>query len=535
MTATAHRLSRRGARMLIFSAIAAIALVSAQAVIDHSAENIYCTIISTIAAAVTAIYCLRYDVVSRFPISSFAVLGFCITTYAMPLVVQTFSDRSLIFNLLVPRQTFEATIAFQAVILAAHLSYANMRFLQLPSRWLAERVLKPIWIFRVPRALEFWALGIMGMGATWVSRILYSDAVNFGDTGGKFLQALVVFIVAPFFIPLRSYFLNRPVANPPLTMPLLAAYFGMVILTAVFFNARAIFAIVVFTVLLSVLMMIAMRRIVFTSRAKLMTVVAAIAIVPVMGVAQDLATAMQVARLQRGQATPMEIAAVTFDAFNDKARLAAMRSDEESQTAGAGYSGLSEVYIQNEFFQRLTYTKYTDLTMAASLRLTEFQKAAIKRDSYEGIVSILPTPMINFLGFDVNKENRSFSTGDVYANLAFNQQLGGYSTGSSITNSIDVLDLYWPVAIFCISIILFIEFDSYTLQSNGGPMISGIAFVLLYAIVGQGLVYESFRSLFENMTRAYVQAIFVYTVLTLGLRIVIAPFSRSSFRGLRHA
>ena len=529
------RLPRRGVSMLAYSAMAVVALVGAQAIIDPSAVNLYCTIIATIAASVTAMHCLRYKIVSRFPISSFAVLGFCITTYALPVVAQTFSGRPLIYNLLVPRETFEASVEFQAVILLAHITYTSVQALQFPSRWLSERILRPIWIFRMPGAMEFWALGIMGMGATWISRILYSDAVEFGNVGGKFLQALVIFIVAPFFIPFRSYFLSTPQKNPPLTTPLLIAYFGLVIVTAVFFNARGVFAIVIFTVLISAFMMVAMRRVTFSRRAKIMIVIAAFAIVPLASVAQDLATAMQVARLLRGSTDPTGIAMETLRAFSDKKLLEETRKDELSQTMDTGYSGYSEIYLQSEFFQRLTYTKYTDLTMAASLRLTQFQKDAIKRDSYESIVSILPTPLIGFFGLDVKKDDRNFSTGDVYANLAFNQELGGYRTGSSITNSIDVLDVFWPPVIYVICIILFIEFDSYCLWSGGKMMISGIAFVLLYEIVARGLVYDSFRSLIDNMTRAYIQAVFVYTLLTLGTRLALFAFARPPQRRVRHA
>lgn len=534
-----RRVSRRGIRLLSISAFLAITLVGAQAIIEPSATNIYCSVISAIAASVTFVHCLRHDIVQRFPVSSFAVMGFSVTTYALPLAAQTFSGRPLIYNLLVPQETFNASVAFQAVILAAHLTYANVALLQRPSQWLARNVLRPIWIFRTPRSVEFWALGLMGMGATWISRIMFGDAVEFGNVGGKFLQALTPFIVAPFFIPLRSYFLDRDVPDSPLNKPLLIGYFGLVLITAVFFNARAVFAIILFTVGLSIFMMMAMKRLTFSSRTKGLLMIGVILCIPLASAAQDLATAMQVGRLLRGKADPAEIAMETFRAFGDKERLEAVRRDEASMTMESGYGGYSEIYLESEFFQRLTYTKYTDLTMAASINLADFQRDAIKRDAYESIVSILPTPLITMLGLDVNKANRDFSTGDVYANLAFHQELGGYRTGSTITNTIDILEMLWPVVVFLICLVLFIQFDSYGLMVNGRVQISAIAFILLYEIVARGLVYESFRSLIDNMTRAYIQAILVYTVLTVGARIGTMPLAifrtRTPARRLRHA
>ncbi|WP_340268369.1 hypothetical protein [Sphingobium mellinum] len=518
-------ISRFGLRMLLICSVGAAMLVLAQVIIEPSVVNIYCSILCAVAAVATTIHCLRPRTVNRFPISSMAVMGFAVTTYALPLVAQTMSWRPLIYNLLVPREVFEATIAFQAVILAAHIVYTNTPALQAPSRWLARRVLKPIWIFRVPRPVELWALGLLGIGATWVSRILFGDAVEFGNVGGKFLQALVPFIVAPFFIPLRRYFFDRDIADPPATVAMLTGYFALVLVTALFFNARVIFAVCIFTMLLSILMMAAMGRVHFSRRAKIMIVIGALLALPAASVAQDLATAMQVGRLLRGQATPAEIAMETVRAFGDKARLEAMRRDEASMTMESGFSGFSEIYLQSEFFQRLTYTKYTDLTMAASLRLSDFQQAQIRRDAYEGIVSILPTPVINAFGLSVNKADRGFSTGDVYANLAFNQDLGGYRTGSSITNTIDVLSVFWPLVVFVICIVIFIEFDSYSLMHEGRLLISAISFMLLYEIVARGLVYESFRSLVDSASRAYVQAIVVYTILTLGIRLALAPLA----------
>ncbi len=518
-------ISRRGVRLLVYCSGGAISLILLQAIIEPTVMNIYCSVLCAIAGAVTLLHVLRRQIVNRFPISSMAILGFAITTYALPLLVQTLSWRPLIYNLLVPRQVFEATTAFQAVILLAHLTYANTRFLQVPSHWLARSVLRPIWIFRTPRPLEFWGLGLTGLIATWISRILFGDAVEFGNVGGKFLQALVPFIVAPFFIPLRRYYLDRDIPNPPATIPLLLGYFGLVLLTAVFFNARAIFAVCIFTILFAVTMMVIMGRMQFSRRAKTMMAAAALLTIPVAGIAQDLATAMQVARLLRGKADPTQIAVETFRAFGDKGRLEAMRRDDASMTMESGFSGFSEIYLENEFFQRLTYTKYTDLTMAASLRLTDFQRAQIRNDAKESIMAILPTPIIKALGLSVNKANRDFSTGDVYANLAFNQELGGYRTGSSITNAIDVLDMFWPLVIFVICIILFIQFDSFCLAVDGRMMVSAISFVLLYEIIVRGLVYESFRNLVDSATRAYIQQIFVYTVLTFGMRVALAPLS----------
>ncbi len=517
--------SRPGLRMLLICSTGAAMLVLAQIIIEPSVVNIYCSILCAVAGVATTIHCLRRKTVSRFPISSMAVMGFAVTTYALPLLAQTMSWRPLIYNLLVPREVFEATVAFQAVVLAAHIVYTNAPALQAPSRWLARRVLKPIWIFRIPRPVELWALGLLGIGATWVSRIMFGDAVEFGNVGGKFLQALVPFIVAPFFIPLRRYFFDRDIVDPPGTIPMLSGYFALVLVTALFFNARVIFAVCIFTVLLSILMMAAMGRVRFSRRAKVMIAVGVLVALPIAGVAQDLATAMQAGRLLRGQATPAEIAMETVRAFGDKARLEAMRRDEASMTMESGFSGISEIYLESEFFQRLTYTKYTDLTMAASLRLSDFQQSQIRRDAYEGIISILPTPIINALGLSVDKANRGFSTGDVYANLAFNEDLGGYRTGSSITNTIDVLSVFWPLVVFAICILMFIEFDSYSLMHDGRLLISAISFVLLYEIVARGLVYESFRSLVESASRAYIQAIFVYTILTLGIRLALAPLA----------
>lgn len=524
MSGIAISTTRRGARLLLVALIAIPLLIAGQAFLDPSGINIYCTVIAAGASALTVIYCLRSAMIERFPVSTMAVLGFCVTTYALPLVAQTLDGRPIVFNLLSPRETFEWTIAFQFVILLAHATYTHSRTLQRPSRWLAERVLRPFWVFRMPRAMELWGLGAMGMGASWISRILYSGDIDFGNVGGKFLQALVPFIVAPFFIPLRGLFLKQAVRSPTGTTLQLVGYFGLVVATAVFFNARGVFAIVLFTVLLATVLMISMRRLVLSDRAKIFIGIGALAVIPLTSVAQDLATAMQLARGLRGTASPLEIAQETVRAFGDHDALDSWRKSEMLKTADSGYSGYSEVYLNSEFLQRLTYTKYTDLTVNSSLRLTDFQRRAVREDAYEGIISIMPTPIINFLGLSVDKSNRGYSTGDVYANFGFNQEPGGQRTGSSITNSIDVLDVFWPPVIYLICIATFILLDSYSLKSDEGTAISAIAFILLYDIFARGLIYDSFRNLIDGITRSYVQAIVVYTILTLGARFAVAAF-----------
>ena len=463
--------------------------------------------------------------ITRYPLSSMAVFGFGVTTYGLALVAQSLSWRAIDFNLLSPRETFEWTAAFQAVIILAHFLYTKVHAFPKASQILADRVLRPIWIFRMPTAPELWMLGAMGIGSTWISRILYADAVDFGNVGGKFLQALVPFIVAPFFIPFRSRFLLKRVSMPRFSVPLLVGYFSLVVATAVFFNARAVFAVVLLTIILSAVLLLLMRRYLLTVRAKTFLLIGAFLLIPVLTVAQDLATAMQIARFMRGSATSSEIAMETVRAMGDRDALARFRRIESAKTADSGYSGFSEIYIHNEFLQRLSYTKYTDLTIAASLQLTDHQRDAIRQDAVQGIIAILPTPIINFLHLPVDKSNRGFSTGDVYANLAFNQELGGYRSGSSITNSIDVLSYFWPVAIGLIALVMFIFLDSYTLQTRGGVMLSALAFIQLYQIFARGLVYDSFRELVDGITRGYVQAIVVYTILTLIARFAVMPLA----------
>jgi len=498
--------------------LAAIALTIAQAWIDPSGTNVYCAALCATATAITVLYTVRRPLLNRFPFSTLAVLGFCVTTYSLPLVAQTLNGKPLIFNLISPKAAFNATIAFQAVILVAHVTYTHSRTCRASSQWIAQRVLRPLWIFRVPKAAELWLLGVMGLAATWISRILYVNEVHYGDVGGKFLQALVPFIVAPLLIPLRGAFAGRPLRGSPFTLPALGVYFLVVVATAIAFNARAIFAVVLFTEILAVGLLLAMGRIKLSRRSWIALAVALLLAAPVATAGQHLATAMQIARGMRGSADPGVIATETLRALKDPEELERWRKAELAKTVASGYSGYSEIYLDSEFLQRLTYTKYTDLTVTASLQLAEYQRNNIRDLSVKQIVSILPTPLIKALGFHLDKSDIGFSTGDVYAEYAFNEQPGGQRSGSTITNTMDILGPMWPPVVFLIYVVIFMLLDTYSLSNNGTPVLSAIGFILLYDIFARALIYDSFRNLIDVMTRTYLQSLVVYTVLAFSAR-----------------
>ena len=207
------------------------------------------------------------------------------------------------------------------------------------------------------------------------------------------------------------------------------------------------------------------------------------------------------------------------------------RAEANLSLSGGGRAGYSEAYISNEFIQRLTLTKYTDVTMTASRHLSSAQRSMIKDSFKRQMITILPTPVIELLHLNIDKEDEHYTTGDLYENLVSGNPLGSLRTGSSITHARDLFDALWPIYMIVICLFVFNATDSLSLRRSGLTMISPVAFIALNAIFSRALVSDSVRAILDGSSRGYIVLIFDYTVIALAARVAITLIGASGGAG----
>lgn len=495
-----------------------IVVLVSQALLAPEPGALAWTLFAALATLITVGHCLRQRTIGEYPMSTLAVLGFNAGALSIPMIAQSLSGRSVFFNLDVPELTWRSLVAVQLLLVATHYLYVKWAGLNRIADHIANKLYRPLGIFSPTTELDLWILGFIGMGATWASRILYATSIEYGDVGGKFMQGLVFFIAFPFFIPFRGMFLHRKVAVSSVTLGFLAAYFVLVVLTAVAANVRIIFSFVGVDLLVATALLMAMGRLRLSSRAKLTVASIALLSLPVVDAFDDLATAMELAREQRGTVGGQTYIVRTYAAFQDKPTLERYREFNED---GAGTIVYSEAYIKSKFLNRLAYVKPTDLTLDASGRLAPSQRDAVRQDFVVRVQAVLPTPIAAALGIKLDKSALEYSVGDLYQNLVYGRELGSFLTGSNVTNAQDIFGKFALPALGMMSILIFIFADSLRSRAAGFVVISPVAFILLSTIFTRSLNSDSTAALIGGI-RDTIQNVLIFAVLRALARVVSA-------------
>lgn len=485
-----------------------------QAALDFTFVNVLCAVVAAIVTMATWTYAFGMQRLDTHPISTLALLGLNFITLGMPIIFQTLFMRAITYNLQSPLLTFWACATFTAVVLIAHLAFTHSRLLQGISALISRRLWAPLWIFYPPSNFQLWLIGGVGFAATLFSKVVYGSAIEYGDVGGKFLQTFNPFIAAPFFMLFRGS-LTLGSDSHQRQYGLLLLYFVAIVVMAVLMNARGLFASIMLLVLLSYGLALLTRRLVLSGRALGYLCAAGIALIPVMLAAQDLATAMVIAREARSTQNLSYVFRETVSAYGDKAALARYREQNQQSLSTGGLSGYSEAYFESEFLARLSITKFTDLTMTVSRRFTDSDRAYVRKVTLQQFVAQLPTPALRLLGIELDKRNLEFSTGDVYEAIASNRQLGSRLTGSTVTTVRDLSPWFWPLIVIPLSLFVFIMADTLTITVRGMWSLSVPGFMLLPPIFQASLVADSLTTSTGYVTRALLTVILVYALLLL--------------------
>ena len=477
---------------------------------------------SAASAVVTLLmlgYCLRPSLFGRFPISTFAIVGFNAVTLAIPLVVQSATGRSFLYNLYDPGDTFVWIYLTSAVLVGTHWLYSTALVLNKPGQFVARNIFAPFGVFRMPSTAEIWGLGFVGFLTTLISWGLNPSAIEYGDVGGKALQSFFLFIAFPLLIPLRGLFAGRAVKTTPFTLALLGPYFGAVVLLGIAANQRTLFSFVAIGIPLAMLLLSQMGRLRLSGRTKLAIVALAVVAVPLFKTFGDLATAMTMVRGAKFSVSGADYLERTIEQMGDPEAIARYRRyEEQDSSASIGYN---DEYIKAELVNRLVFTKYTDLTMNVSARLGPDGRGAMKQDLLTRLPLFLPTPIAAFFGFNFDKKNFEYSSGDLYESMANHIELGSMLTGSTVTYAKDAFGSAWIILMPLVFLLMFNGFDSLSLTVGRQQILAPVIYVMLYSLFAHGCINDNVAQLIADSTRNILQQAALYAVTLMLIRFLL--------------
>jgi hypothetical protein len=453
-----------------------------QSLLAQSSEDVICALLAASGAFLVFWDAFRPQRFYRTPLSTLVVLGFAVTLQLGPMLFTAIEGHSITFNLLVPIDTFGHGVLSSVVCLLAHAIYRQAPWLQ-RARAVVQRLLVQLRLFQPMRSAEVIAMGTLGVFALAASS-WFSGLADASTVLAKFLQGFQFFSIIPAAFLLQGLWSHgtgseKQSSRKPLVLFLL--FMALIIVVSVGRNARAPFVVPVACLFIGLALewLYALIKI----RLGLMLAVG-LAIVLLLPLGTDLATAMVMVRGQRGDVPTAELFDQTLTQFQDREAVQIYRRATSEVGLTADWS---ENYVSNLFLARFANAKFPDNSLENAARLDPAERDEMAAFQWLRLVAILPGPVLPLLGVPVatKEEITSYSFGDKLYVLASRSQyaLGGFRTGHFFGTGIAGFGFGYLLIFLAGLLLVFPLVDSHTLVSASSclasPMFSALAITQL--------------------------------------------------------
>ncbi|NTE04662.1 hypothetical protein G6M26_43280 [Agrobacterium tumefaciens] len=456
------------------------------------------------------------DMIRKYPLSLFIVIGFASTQFYFPLLFTSMEFKPVVYNLEKPQDVFFHASLVLMVLFIAHYIY---RLLPL-QRDRESSILKRLGFFETPQNLQLWIMGLIGFLANiYVLVFNQSLATEIsGDASGKAIQALFPFAYAPYFIPFKSLFGGVGKVKKS-TIYLLIAFTIMLFIVSIARNSRGVFMIgftsIGFAYFLGLL--IGIFRIPKVNYK--IVLLAIFGIWFVNGPLGNLGTAMLLVRSERSDLSKKELIEKTWMAMKDD-RAIAVRRLEDRQFE----SDWDERYLDNAFASRFATVKYSDASLVQAEKVG-VNNPQMRSHTINYVWGALPDPVLRVIKPEIDKESLyAQSFGDYIYNLAGagNSTFGGYRLGNMSGTGMAAFGYWYLVILGLVMIPVFLLFDKFIIRGAlkyrlHGKVEQNIIFsvcgLLALTSIFQYLPTESVAGPFTFLIRGYIQSLFLYFIM----------------------
>ena len=471
----------------------------AQLIIDFSSVNVATSTIILFSGLSTILYFRWSKALETNPLSSFAILGFCITSILGALIVQSASGLAVSADLRQPLVTFPMLAIYQLTAILAHCLYRLITKSSLTDKpSLLQITLNSLMLFDLPTVSVLWIVGIFGLFCVLLSHVL------------PVANAFSYLAWAPFLIPIYSLKNGPSYCKINTNYLFLVLHTSVITLLALFFNARGMLLTGVATVTLILILNAIRSQKVVTANFILRICVALFIGVALAFPATDLVKAMAVARADRGKISPIKLIENTIEDFKNPEKLEKYTKLAMAEKFRSAYD---ESYITNPLFARIITTKFHDNAMYFASKTSDRDDEDIINVTSKFFWIALPQPFLDILKIDVKKDDLQFSIGDLLANKVVATPLGGLRTGSIFGQGWAIFSYLFPLVYFGMCFILFAAIDVFSKrETNSVIVISVIGMLNLWPNFIFCITAESFHHLFIGVIRGVFQSVLLYFI-----------------------
>ncbi len=201
----------------------------------------------------------------------------------------------------------------------------------------------------------------------------------------------------------------------------------------------------------------------------------------------DLSLAMIYNRSLRSDIGRGELFSRTVETLRDEEVMKDLRTvfHEKIQSLGTYREGWTEDYLNNFMLNRYGNIRISDQTLFYADKVG-FGDEAIRKSFFNNVWAIIPTPILSFIGYPINKEELAYSPGDFlyYRAGGPSSALGGYRVTSLVADGLATFGYVFFPFIFILLLLFFLFLDSFVYIKNGHIVYASIGLINVFYFFG---------------------------------------------------
>ena len=433
-------------------------------------SNIVGCVVSIMSLYLYDKFVLHIEIIKQRPLSFVAITYLFLFMY-LPLPVTLLDGNSMSHDMHNPILTYILQFCYFGLTV---FSFEWAKHIRGNKNSRLSRIFRNIGYFNPPSVLQLWILALIG----WIPEIhlLLNQYTEEGSIMAQgTLSMLAILIYAPICILFPSLLGSREHSKSSKLMVLF--YIVLLIIIGIATNHRGSMLSPLIVAGWGYFFTLLYRKkpIRIFSVKKILLVI--IAFLLISGPASDMAFAMLITRNERNNLSFTELLKETVDLYLNKNELDQYRKIMDlTQNNNADYSELSddwdETYVSNIFLQRVCNYRVVDASIYHAGRVGLGNKKMLE-DFFSHIVCMLPQPILDILGLNLNKKDFEYSPMDYlyYLSTKAHSINSSYIVGGDVGLGLATFGILYFFILVIIYRCEFYVLDSQTFNINNGKII----------------------------------------------------------------
>lgn len=444
-----------------------------------SLPNISGCVMTVIVWLIFRVFFLKREIILSHPFSFLMFLSMFLYRF-IPLTATLIEGKPISYGFEVPYETFffETLLFIVSSLSFAAAIYSRKRGVNFIQHSLFRLN------FYYTNSITLWVLGFIGL-AVRLQQLSVAGNVEYGDVSNKFLAGFIYLQYAPI-IMLFPTLCNL---NPNKQRNLFTWIYTAIIFVISFAtNSRESLIYPLFTIILLFFIFILKHNYsIYYFISPIKIIIAFIILFFGLSFISDISLAMLSNRSLRSDINRKDLFRNTVETLNDDQKMEKLReySLEENSLIISYKEGWDERYLNNFMMNRYGNLRISDQTIYYA-NIIGWNNKNMQENFTKRIITILPIPILNFLGYNISKKDLEYSPGDLIHSLAggINSFLGGYRVTSHVGDGLATFGWYYFVIQFFLFYIVFKLLDTLVISKKNKTIYSIIGLINIFGYMG---------------------------------------------------